>query len=304
MNRSNRTVFMALLLSSALLAGCASNGPQEFDTPDAAAAALADGVRTGDKAKLLAIMGSDAKPIVSSGDEFADRQRGERFLALYNEKHSLVPDAFDRQTLVVGNDNWPLPIPIVQRGGKWVFDVKAGKEEILNRRIGENELSAIEVCKAIGDAQQEYALRDPDGDGVHAYARKFPSDPGKRNGLFWPTADGEEPSPLGEMVAAARAEGYKRRATGRTPYHGYYYKILESQGPAAPGGALDYVVNDKMTLGFGVVAWPAEYGTSGVMTFIMGSDGVVYQQDLGDDTAKRAEGMRAFDPGEGWTKAG
>jgi hypothetical protein len=247
-------------------------------------------------------MGSEGEQIASSGDEVADRQRREKFLALYDQKHELVKEGGDRLTLVVGKNDWPFPVPIVREKSKWHFDTESGLEEILNRRIGENELSTIETCKAIADAQREYALMDPDGDGVREYARKFVSDPGKRDGLFWPTVEGEKPSPLGEFAAAAAAEGYRRSEGGPAPYHGYYFRILDAQGPHAPDGAVDYVVNGKMTLGFAVVAYPAEYGNSGVMTFIMGPDGVVYQKNLGEDTAKQANALKAFDPGEGWTK--
>jgi hypothetical protein len=287
-----------------LLTGCANQAKSRaFTSPDEAVQTLASVLRAGDTSQLLSIMGPEAKEISSSGDKVADLQRRQRFLELYDQKHSLVAESDDRQTLVVGESDWPFPIPIVKRGKEWYFDAAAGKEEILNRRIGENELSAIQVCKAVCDAQREYALRDPDGDGVRGYARKFASDPGQRNGLFWRAAEGEPLSPLGLLAAAAAKEGYTRRIDGLTPYHGYYYRILESQGPGAPGGAVDYVVNDKMPLGFALVAWPAEYGSSGIMTFIMGPDGDVYQQNLGDETDAIATEMKAFDPGEGWTKA-
>jgi hypothetical protein len=178
-----------------------------------------------------------------------------------------------------------------------------GQEEILNRRIGANELAAIKVCEAIGDAQRDYALLDPDGNGLHEYAQQFASDPGKKNGLYWPTAEGEKPSPLGEFAASAAAEGYRRKEEGPTPYHGYYYRILKAQGPHAPNGELDFVVNGRMELGFAVVAYPSDYGNSGIMTFIMGVDGVVYQKDLGEETAKIAKEMKVFDPDASWTKA-
>jgi hypothetical protein len=247
-------------------------------------------------------MGPEGEQIVSSGDEVNDRQRRQKFLELYDQHHELVSEDPDRRTLVVGDSDWPFPIPIVKQGNKWVFDAAAGREEILNRRIGENELSAVQVCKAIADAEHEYAVRDPDRDGIQEYARKFASDPGKRNGLYWKTSAGEEPSPLGELAAEASAEGYTRKTEGPTPYHGYFYRILESQGPGAPNGAIDYVVNGKMILGFAVVAWPAEYGSAGITSFIMGPDGVVYQRDLGDDTENIAKSMKSFDPGKGWVK--
>jgi hypothetical protein len=288
-----------------LVQGCAQHDvtePQSFASTDDAVRALTDAVRANDTNKLLAIVGSEGEAIVSSGDEVADRQRRQKFLALYDEKHSLANEKPDAATLVIGNSDWPFPVPIVRDDKGWFFDSEAGREEILNRRIGENELSAIQVCKAIGDAQREYAMRDPTGNGVHEYAQQFVSDSGRRNGLFWHVAEGEPPSPLGELAAGAAEEGYKRREQGPTPYHGYYYRILRAQGPSASNGALEYVVNGKMTLGFAVVAHPAEYGNSGIMTFIMGDDGVVYQKDLGEETAKLAGGMKAFDPGKGWTK--
>jgi DUF2950 family protein len=294
---------LSAVLVLILLTGCAKQSkPRTFASSDEAVQTLIRVVRAGDTSQVLSIMGSDAKEIISSGDKVADVQRRQKFLELYDQKHSLVADSADQQTLVIGEDEWPFPIPIVKRGKEWSFDTAAGKEEILNRRIGENELSTIQVCKAIADAQREYALRDPDGDGVRGYARKFASDDGQRNGLFWRVAEGEEPSPLGELAAVAAKEGYARRTDGLTPYHGYFYRILESQGANASGGAIDYVVNDKMSLGFAVVAWPADYGNSGVMSFIMGPDGIVYQRNLGDRTDAIASGMKVFDPGEGWTK--
>jgi len=286
-----------------LLQGCASpGGAKTFGSPQEAVDSLTRILRTGDSNQLLAVVGPDGEEIISSGDEVSDQVRRAKFLSLYDQKHSLVKNGPNSVTLVVGNDDWPLPVPIVMRNGSWVFDSEAGKEEILNRRIGENELSAIQVCKAIGDAEREYALKNPDADGLHEYARQFFSDPDKHNGLYWPTAEGEEPSPLGELAAQASAEGYKRRAEGPTPYHGYCYRILEAQGPSAPDGALNYVVNGKMTLGFALVAYPAEYNNSGIMTFIMRFDGIVYQKDLGDQTEALAREMKEFDPGEGWTK--
>ena len=287
-------------------AGCAGNSdtpgtPRAFSSPDEAAIALADAIRADDTNALLAIMGTEGEQIVSSGDEFDDRSRRQTFLALYEKKHALANEGPDLRTLVVGEASWPFPVPIVRDGESWFFDAEAGREEILNRRIGEHELAAIQVCKAIGDAQQEYAMMDPDRDGVREFARKFVSDPDTRNGLFWRSGEGESPSPLGDMAAAASAEGYSRRAEGPTPYHGYYYRVLEAQGPDAPGGAVQYVVNGKMILGFGVLAYPAEYGSSGITTFIMNAEGTVYQKDLGADTAKLVAEIRAFDPGPGWT---
>lgn len=289
-----------------LLVGCAGDPgvpPQAFDSPDQAVRHLAVAVRDQDKPKLLAILGHEGKEIIESGDGVSDRQRRQKFLALYDERHAIVDDGENRKTLVVGKTEWPFPVPLVRDEQGWYFDTAAGMDEILSRRIGENELSAIQVCKALGDAQHEYALRDPDGNGVHEYASKILSDAGKRNGLYWPTAQGEEPSPLGELVAAATAEGYRRSDKGPAPYHGYYYRILTSQGAGAPGGALNYVADGKMILGFAVLAYPADYGNSGIMTFMMDSNGVVYQKNLGDDTPTLAPAITTFNPGDGWKQA-
>jgi len=295
-------------LVSLLAQGCAQDhhnpgtAPRAFASPNDAVQALVGAVRADDTKQLAAIMGSGGEQIVASGDEVADRQRRQEFLRLYDRRHSLASEGPETATLVIGDSVWPFPVPVVYGDRGWTFDAEAGREEILNRRIGRNELSAIEVCEAIADAQREYALRDPQGHGVHEYAQQFASDPGKRNGLYWPTAQGEDASPLGALAAQAAAEGYTRKQQGPTPYHGYYYRILRAQGPAAPDGELDYVVNDRMTLGFAVVAYPAEYGNSGIMTFIMGPDGIVYQKDLGERTAEVAGGMKAFNPDASWTK--
>jgi hypothetical protein len=206
--------------------------------------------------------------------------------------------------LNVGEKDWPFPIPLVKQGDQWFFDTKAGKEEILNRRIGENELSTVQTLLAIVDAQREYAMHDRNNDGIREYAEKFGSDPGKKNGLYWPMMPGEEPSPLGELVADARAEGYRRSGTqqGPIPFHGYYFRMLKKQGKHAAGGAFDYVVKNKMIGGFAVIAYPAAYGSSGVMTFIVSHEGVVYQKDLGKNTAKTATAMTSFDPDKTWKK--
>lgn len=279
-----------------------SGEPRAFASPDEAVHGLTAALRAEDMGQLRAIVGDDGEQIVSSGDEVADRQRRQKFLTLYDQKHSVAEEKPGTFTLIIGNSDWPFPVPIARRDNGWVWDALAGREEILNRRIGENELSAIQVCLAIGDAQREYALRDPDGNGVREYAQKFASDPGQRNGLYWPTVQGEEPSPLGELVFNASAEGYTRNKEGPTPYHGYCYRILLSQGPAAPNGAMDYVVNGKMILGFAVVAYPADYGNSGIMTFLMGPTADVFQKDLGEQTADVAGTMKVFDPGDGWTR--
>lgn len=294
-------VLALLCLFGLLLQGCAQTpGPEHFNSPDAAVTALTTALRADDMSKLQKILGPDGADILSSGDPVADQHGRQKFLALYDEKHSYANPSPDYKTLVIGNTDWPFPLPIIRESKGWYFDSNAGKEEILNRRIGDNELSTIQVCRAIADAQRDYALLDPDNNGIHEYAQQFASDPGKRNGLYWPAVEGEKPSPLGELAAQAAAEGYHRKDQGPTPFHGYYFRILKAQGPHAPNGALDYVVDGKMILGFALVAYPADYGNSGIMTFITGPDGTVYQKDLGEDTAKAAQDLKTFDPDSTW----
>jgi hypothetical protein len=294
---------MALALFLLLAPGCASQAT--FDSADKAVDSLVAAVRAPDDAQLKSVLGSQADEIISSGDPVADQNHRAEFLKAYEEKHQLVAGAEGTMTLVIGKADWPLPIPLVQEGGKWRFDTDAGTEEILNRRIGQNELAAIQTCLAILDAQREYVSRDRSANGLREYADRFISDPGSKNGLFWPTTANEPPSPLGPLAAAAAEEGYKHRASPAAtpqPYHGYLFRILTSQGASAPGGAMDYMVGGKLIGGFAAVAWPAEYGNSGVMTFLMNHDGTVYQCDLGDDTAKTAEAMNAYDPAPEWKK--
>jgi Protein of unknown function (DUF2950) len=278
-----------------------------FDSPDDAVTALVAAARTHDQKLLQTIFGPEGDEILSSGDEVADQNALTTFLDNYDAKHQITIGDNGSMTLVIGEKDWPLPIPIVKDADKnvWYFDTAAGKEEILNRRIGRNELYTIEVCRAIADAQREYAQTDPDGNGVPEYAEKFLSDPGKKNGLYWKTEEGEKPSPLGPLVAAATTQGYSsaRDASGEpTPFHGYYYRMLTSQGPNAPDGARDYIVNGKMIGGFGAIAYPAQYGNSGVMTFIVNQDGNVFQRDLGENTADVVKQINSFDPGPDWTK--
>jgi hypothetical protein len=263
---------------------------------------LTDALRANDMEQIRTILGSEGDEILSSGDPVADAAGRQKFLSLFDEQHKLSQEAADTRTLVLGKTEWPFPVPIARNGKGWYFDSAAGKEELLNRRIGANELSAIEVCKAIIDAQREYALLDPDRNGINEYAQQFASDPGKRNGLYWPVVEGEPLSPLGELAAEASGEGYKRKSEGPTPYHGYYYRILKEQGPHAPGGEMSYMVKNNMTLGVAIVAYPAEYDNSGVMTFIISTDGAVYQKDLGKDTHRIASKMTTFDPDKSWKK--
>jgi len=293
----NRTL-LALTISALL---CASASAQQaFKTPDEAASALAGAAKSGDPKAIVTVLGPDGTDIVSSGDEVADAATRQKFLAAYDAKHQITMDGDSKAIMVIGTEDFPLPIPIVRKDGMWSFDTAAGRQEILFRRIGKNELDAMQASLAYVDAQNDYAAKDR-GAGRGVYAQRIISSAGKKDGLYWPTAQGEEPSPLGELVAQATKQGYRTDA-GRTPFHGYYFKILDKQGAAAPGGELEYVVRGKMIGGFGLVAYPAEYRNSGVMTFIINHDGTVYQKDLGPRTAQLAERMTAYEPDPSWQK--
>jgi hypothetical protein len=272
-----------------------------FATPDDAALALAEAVRSGDPKALLAVVGPNAGSWLFSGDKVADREDWKRFLAEYDQKHSISDEADGRAVLLVGDSDWPFPAPLVRQEGGWAFDAEAGREEITNRRIGRNELDTVQTLLAIVDAQRDYASDDPDGNGFNDYARQFVSTKGQRNGLYWPVAEGQPPSPLGELIAEATGEGYavkqsKTRRNEPRPYHGYLYRMLTAEGSNSPAGGYSYLVGDKMIGGFAVVAYPAKYGASGVMTFIVNHNGIVYQKDLGKGTAGSARAMRSFNP--------
>lgn len=271
---------------------------QGFPNPEDAAAALATAVKAGTSRAMLKVLGRDAADIIESGDDVADANARERFLSAYDARHSIKADGNKKATLILGPDDFPFPIPLVNNNDGWSFDAAAGRREILYRRIGRNELAAIQTCLAYVDAQNEYAEKDR-GEGVGTYAQRIVSRPGKTDGLFW--RDDKDPSPLGELAAHAAAEGYKAGEEAE-PYHGYYYRILKAQGPDAPGGALNYVVKGKMIGGFALVAWPAEYGNSGVMTFLVNHAGTVYQKDLGSRTEFLAKRMIVFDPDHTWKK--
>lgn len=282
------------------LSGCAQRDPDHtaFADADAAVAALVDAARKDDVAALSKVFGPGAGEIVDSGDPVADRSARQRFLAMYDAKHELVDDGADRKLLLVGEQGWPLPVPLVHAARGWRFDGAAGADEVVFRRIGRNELGAIAVCRGYVEAQFEYAAADRDGEGSGIYAQKLLSDPGLHNGLYWHTAPDEPPSPVGPFVAEAAAEGY--RAGGASAYHGYRYRPLFRQGEHANGGAVDYFDNGVLVRGFALVAWPAEYGVSGVMTFIVNQDGVVFQKDLGADTTTVVDALQAFDPDPSW----
>ena len=297
MNRALVLMMGALLCSAA--SGVAAQ--QAFKTPDEAASALVRAAEASDMKALVTVLGPDGEDVVASGDEVADAATREKFVAAYNAKHQITLEGDNKAIMVIGQEDFPLPIPIVRKDGMWRFDTAAGLDEILFRRIGKNELDAIQACLAYVDAQNEYAEKDRTGAGINTYAQRIISQPGKKDGLFWPASQGEEESPLGELVAEATAQGY-RVGGGRTPYHGYYFKILTKQGPAAPGGELDYIVNGKMIGGFALVAYPAEYRNSGVMTFIVNHTGDIFQKDLGPNTAKVAEQMTSYNPDATWQK--
>jgi len=274
---------------------------QSFKTPGAAADALANAARASDRAALLAVLGKEGAEIASSGDPVADSDIRKRFVEAYDAKHQVQMNGDANATLIIGKEDFPVPIPLVRKGDAWQFDTAAGRQEVLARRIGRNELAAIQSSLAYADAQNEYADKDRTGAGAGVYAQRIVSDAGKKDGLYWPSSTSGDESPLGELVAEATQQGY-RVGEGRAPFHGYYFKILTRQGPDAHGGALDYVVNGKMIGGYALVAYPAEYRNSGVMTFIVNHEGVVFQKDLGPHTAELAERMTAFNPDSSWTK--
>jgi hypothetical protein len=301
----------AIVVGVMMLAGfdqgafAAESSQKSFKSPEEAVKALTEAVKGNDARKLLAIFGPAGKELISSGDEVADKTGREHFVKAYEETNKLVNENDTKIVLHVGNGDWPFPIPVVKKGEYWLFDTIAGREEILNRRIGRNELNAIQVCLAYVDAQREYVLKDRDGDKVLEYAQRIISKKGEKSGLYWDAKEGEPQSPLGPLIAKAATEGYsgERPVGRRSPYHGYYYRILKSQGKNAPGGEYDYLVKDKMIGGFALVAYPAEYGNSGIMTFTVNQDGVVYEKNLGKDTEKIAAAMKKFDPDKTWKKA-
>jgi hypothetical protein len=275
-----------------------AHAQQAYPSPEDAAAALAAAVKTGTKRAILTVLGSRAGDIVESGDDVADAEMRHRFLSAYDAQHSIKAEGNTKATLILGADGFPFPIPLVNNKSGWEFDAAAGRIEILYRRIGRNELDAIQTCLAFVDAQNEYAEKDRTGDGVGVYAQRVVSTPGKKDGLFW--RDDRDPSPLGELAAQASAERYK--GEGGAPYHGYYFRILKGQGPDAPGGAVYYVVNGKMIGGFALIASPAGYGNSGVMTFMVNHAGTVYQKDLGKRTDGVVKRIYLFDPDQTWKK--
>jgi hypothetical protein len=288
------------LTSAHVLAQAAAQ--RTFATPEDAVKALADIVKAGNLDGVLAIFGPEGKELIDSSEPAIARENQQVFTVAFREKWHLEDTAPDRKTLVIGNEDWPFPVPIVKAGNAWRFDTAAGKEEVLDRRIGRNELAAIDSVHAYVTAQRRYAEQGHDGKPAGLHAAKFRSDPGKQNGLYWPAARGEKRSPLGDLVGQASSEG---RPVGTTtgqpsPFHGYYFKILTAQGSAAPGGARSYIVKGEMSGGFALVAWPAQYDVTGVMTFIVNQDGVVREKNLGPGTDATARKMTTYNPDSSW----
>jgi hypothetical protein len=300
------------------LGGCSNSGPNaaattkesapaldetSFATPEEAADALVAALEKRDTAALQRLLGPGTEALLSSGDPVEDRNESEAFLARYRVHHELVAGSADQLVLLVGEDLWPLPMPIVRRNDRWSFDGAAGADELVLRRIGANELNAIDVMQGVVAAQSDYAAAAHDGQPPGVYAQKLHSSPGKQDGLYWDVTSGQAPSPAGPLLAAASADGYDTTGSraAMAPYHGYVYRMLTAPGPDAPGGAESYVSDGKLTRGFAVLAYPATYGASGIMTFIVSRDGVVWQRDLGKDTAQVAAAIHEFNPDNTWT---
>jgi Protein of unknown function (DUF2950) len=312
-----RTCLLACALS--LADGCSNSGPTpvaqppkesapataqtSFATPEEAVSALVADVEKHDVPALQRLLGPGTESLLSSGDPVQDKNESEAFLARYRVHHELVAGSADELVLLVGEDLWPLPMPIVRRDQRWRFDGAAGADELVLRRIGANELHAIDVMQGAVAAQSDYAAAAHDGQPAGMYAQKLRSSPGKQDGLYWDVAPGQAQSPAGPLLAAASADGYADAGTrgGQAPYHGYFYRMLTGQGSAAPGGAENYLRDGKLTGGFAVLAYPATYGASGIMTFIVNQDGVVWQRDLGPQTAEAAASIKEFNPDDSWT---
>jgi Protein of unknown function (DUF2950) len=294
---------LLMLLISAVSCLAQQGNEKTFATPGDAALALYNAVKSDNDQALNAILGTNAGPILHTGDQVADKNMANEFVQRYDKMRRVVIEPDGTATLYIGAENWPLPIPIVKNSsGAWYFDTEGGKKEILYRRVGRNENDAIDILYSLVDAQREYASEPRDGDKVPHYAAKFLSDEGKQNGLYWKTTDNEQPSPIGPLLVSAAGQGYNMQQGKSEPYHGYYYRILTKQGAAAKGGVRDYMVNGQLTRGFAFVAYPAEYRNSGVMTFIVNQDGVVYEKDLGADTDKIAGAMTEYNPDGTWRR--
>jgi hypothetical protein len=306
------TIFAAVLSFCAALVACSNQQKTEtakavqktFASPEDAGTALFDAAKSGDPASLIPIFGSDSKQVLFSGDAVKDKDVLQGFVDSYTKMHRWREIKSGGQMLYTGADNFVFPIPLGQNlSGQWYFDTAAGKNEILARRIGKDELTAIAACSALAESQKQYFSKIREGDKGKQYALKLISDDGKQNGLYWPVADGKPPSPLEDLRDFAKAAGYTNAGDKPQPFDGYYFGILTKQGAKAKGGAKDYMVNGNLTGGFAILAYPAEYRNSGIMTFIVGTDGIVYQKDLGEQTVQLAPALTEYDPGNGWTPA-
>jgi hypothetical protein len=304
LHRLSITTSFQILVLAISLSGCGKsekNSIKTFATPEDAGSALLAVAKTGDPAAIPTIFGPGSKEVILSGDSVEDKNAAKSFVTRYGEMHRWRKLADGSQMLLVGADNYPFPIPLRKNaGGQWYFDTSAGKEELLNRRVGRNELALIDACRALASAQAEYFSHLHDGARTKQYAVKFISDPGKQNGLYWQSSPGEPQSPLGPLVAYATSEGYTAKPDAHLPFHGYYFHMLNRQTLNAPGGKKSYIVDGHLVGGFAFVAYPAEYGNSGVMTFMINQGGVLLEKDLGKDTAQIASAMSEFDPDSGW----
>lgn len=302
LRRRSMHTLLGILLAAANVSAAAPV-QRTFDSAEAGAQALAQAVKARDENALRAIFGQEGSKLLGSGDAVADAQSREKFDKAYDEANKLVPDGDAKAMLVIGKDEWPMPIPLVRQGDRWRFDTQAGADEILKRRIGRNELAAMQVCLTIVDAEREFAARHLDANGIPVYATRFASTQGKHDGLYWPTTGSETPSPLGSLLAKAADEGYKEAGAKQLqPYHGYYYRILTRQGKDAPGGRRDYLLRGKMIGGFAVFAYPARHGASGIMSFLVSDDGQIYAKDLGMRTKSAGAAFAAFNPDQSWKR--
>ena len=303
--KGRRAAIMCVTLA---LAGCTRTEPpaqRTFATPEAAVEALTEAVKKGTVEDVLAFFGPDGRTLLDSSDPVTARRNRQVFTAAVAERSQLLAEGSDTRVLVIGNEEWPFPVPLAKGPDGWHFDTAAGTEEVLARRIGRNELAVIRLCRTYVDAQRIYARTGHDGEAAGLYAKTFRSDPGRHNGLYWPPERGGKRSPLGDLAARAAEEGALARRAGAepSPFHGYYFKILTAQGPAAPGGAKDYMAGGRLSGGHALVAWPAQYNVTGIMTFIVSHDGIVREKDLGEGTDREARAMTAFDPDPSWVPA-
>jgi hypothetical protein len=304
--QSKRLVACGLMMVATALAAqnsIAQQTQKRFKTPEEAVQSAIKAAKSNNRAEMLEIFGADAEDLLSSGDKVADRRARQVILAALNERWSLASEGANTKILVIGNEKWRYPIPLVKDSGGWRFDTAAGREEILFRRIGRNELNTISACGVYVRAQKEYAAKGHDGKPAGLYAQKFASQPGKQDGLYWKVGEGEELSPLGAFVAEADPEGSSGERSGPIPFNGYLFRLLTAQGAAAPGGAKSYISNGEMKDGFALLAYPAQYRKTGVMTFIVNQEGVVYEKDLGEETAKAASQINEYNPDSSWRRA-